>query len=151
MEPHKSLTKILRTIGNSECLEKSKQLASDDNQTSTLNLRNLSLKSIDITAIAPVLNQEYSNAPLKSISFSYNRLIGDEGVTVLIKSLPISLQEIGLVDCGIGDNGGRDILNFVRTLPQLKMICIERNNFSNKLKQEYKTFGNNNPTITVVV
>ena len=77
---------------------------------------------------------------IKSISFSYNNLIGDIGATVLARSLLSSICEIGLVDCGINDKGGTEILNWVKTLPNLTMICIEQNNFSEKLKMEFKVF-----------
>ncbi len=149
---YKKLAKVLRTIGSSECIKKAQQLEDDDYKTRTLNLRNLSLKPNNITAIATILKQEnYNNTNvIKSISFSYNTLMGDAGATALAKSLPTSLSEIGLVECGIGDNGGRAILNVVKRLPQLKMICIEQNKFSDQLKMEYEAFGQANPKITVV-
>ncbi len=111
---NKKIASVLRTIGNSKCLEKAKQLEVDGFQTSTLNLRDLSLKPNDITAISTVLKQEHHINTIKSISFSYNTLIGDTGATILAKSLPSSLSEIGLVDCGIGDEGGRKILNSIK-------------------------------------
>jgi hypothetical protein len=149
---YKKLAKVLRTIGSSECIKKAQQLEDDDYKTRTLNLRNLSLKPNNITAIATILKQEnYNNTNvIKSISFSYNTLMGDAGATALAKSLPTSLSEIGLVECGIGDNGGRAILNVVKRLQQLKMIFIEQNKFSDQLKMEYEAFGQANPKITVV-
>ena len=108
------------------------------------------MKPIDITAIADVLEQEKGNT-INSISFSYNNLIGDEGVREIINSLPLSICEIGLVDCGISDKGGTDILNWINKLPNLKMICIEQNNFSEELKKAYTVFKNNNPKVIVVI
>jgi len=146
---HKKIAKVLRQTANSACLEKAKNLEEDVYQTSTLNLRDLSLMPKDIIAISDVLMQD--NDSIKSISFSYNNLIGDIGATVLARSLPSSISEIGLVDCGIGDQGGSEILNWVKTSPNLKMICIEENNFSDKLKLEFKAFKKNNPEIMVVI
>ncbi len=146
----KKIAKALRTIGNSKCLEKAKQLEDDGFQTSTLHLRDLSLTPNDSTAIVTVLKQEHYNDAITSISFSYNKEIGDAGASVLAKSLPTSLSENGLVDCGIGDEGGREILNSIKTLKQLKMICIEQNKFSDHLKIEYKIFGQAHPKILIV-
>lgn len=146
------IAKVLRKTGNLECLKKAKSIEGNTSLTTTLNLRNLDLKPVDIVAIADVLEQEKSNNDdcIKSISFSYNNLIGDIGATVLARSLLSSICEIGLVDCGINDKGGTEILNWVKTLPNLTMICIEQNNFSEKLKMEFKVFKKENPRITVV-
>lgn len=148
---HKKIAKVLRKIGNSACLEKAKQLEDEVDQTRTLNLRNLSLKPNDIIAIADVLKHEKDTDFIKSISLSYNNLMGDVGATVLARSLPASIGEIGLVDCGIGDQGGRELLNWMKTSSKLTMICMEQNNFSDKLKIEFKTFKLNNPKILVVI
>jgi len=43
----------------------------------------------------------------------------------IAKSLQTSFHEIALVNCGIGDQGRRYILNSIKMLPQLKMICVE--------------------------
>jgi len=106
-----------------------------------------------MVAIADILEQEKgaNDDFIKSISFSYNNLIGDIGATVLARSLPSSICEIGLVDCGIGDKGGTEMLNWIKTSPKLKMICIEQNNFSDRLKMEFKVFKKNNPKIMVVI
>jgi hypothetical protein len=55
-----------------------------------------------------------------------------------------------LVDCGIGDRGGTEILNWAKASSNLKMICIEQNNFSEKLKMEFNVFKKENLRITVV-
>jgi hypothetical protein len=106
-----------------------------------------------VAAVAGILEQEKGNNSnlIKSISFSYNHLIGDTGAIAIARSLPYSVCEIGLVDCGIGDKGGTEILNWMKTSPQLQMICIEQNNFSDKLKMEFKVFKNTNPKIMVVI
>jgi hypothetical protein len=146
------IAKILRETGNLECLKKAKILEIEDPQTSTLNLRSLSLKTITIAAITDVIeNKKADNGCyVKSISFSYNNQIGDVGAFLLAKSLPYSICEIGLVDCGIGDQGATEILKWMKRSSQLQMICIEQNNFSEKLKMEFMVFKNDNPKIMVI-
>jgi hypothetical protein len=146
---HKKIASILRKLGNSECLEKAKKFENSGYQTSRVNLRNLGLLPNDIIAIATILEKD--NDSIKSISFSYNNRIGDIGATALARSLPSSIDEIGLVDCGIGDIGGNEILHWIKKTPNLKMICIEQNKFSDLLKMEFKVFKNNNPKIMVVI
>ncbi len=145
------IANVLREIDNLECLKKAETLESGKSEISTLNLRNLGLKSIDILAITDILEKDDNSNFIKSISFSYNHLIGDLGATLIAESLPTSACEIGLVDCGIGDKGGAEILNWMKTSPNLRMVCIEQNNFSDKLKMEYKAFKKDNPKITVVL
>jgi hypothetical protein len=116
-----------------------------------MNLRNLGLQASDITRIAKVLESEKYTGLIKTISFSYNELIGDKGASEIARSLPVSICEIGLVGCGVGDKGGLEILNEIKTLPNLKMICIEQNDFSDQLKMEFNLFKRNNPQIRVVV
>jgi hypothetical protein len=149
----KKIAKVLINTENLDCLKKAESLEIEAPQMDTLNLRNLGLKAIDISAIANILEQEKKNNAgfIKSISFSYNDLIGDIGATEIIRSLPPSICEIGLVGCGIGDIGGNEILHWIKTLPNLKMICIEQNSFSDNLKKEFNVFKKNNPKIIVVI
>lgn len=149
----KKIAEVLRNTQNLECLKKAESLETEVSQIGTLNLRNLGLNPIDITAITSILEQGKNNNDdfIKSISFSYNNLIGDIGAIDIARSLPSSISEIGLVDCGIGDKGGNEILNWIKTSPNVKMICIEQNNFSDQLKVEFNIFKKNNPKIMVVI
>jgi|TARA_R110002110_G_scaffold92763_9_gene241990 hypothetical protein len=115
-------------------------------------LRNLCLDASGIAVIAPVLEEEKNrnSNSITSISFSYNQLIGDEGAAAIVKSLPASICEIGLVDCGIGDKGGMEILTWMKKSPALQMICMEQNNFSEALKMELRNFKSNNLNVMVV-
>lgn len=150
---NKKIAKVLKNTENLERIKKVESLEIELSQIGTLNLRNLGLKPIDITAITNILEQEHNNNDglIKSISFSHNDLIGDVGATKIAQSLPLSICEIGLVGCGIGDKGGNEILNCIKKLPNLKMICIERNNFSDHLKMKFIAFKKNNPKIMVVI
>lgn len=91
------------------------------------------------------------HSAIDSISFSYNHTLGDEGAISIIHSLPPSIRELGLVDCGIGDRGGRALLDWMRKSAHLTMICTEQNEFSESLKLDFIKFRNENPTILVIV
>lgn len=104
----------------------------------------------DILNIFDVILKEHSPS-ITSISFSYNPYFGDEGVIIFVKNLPLSIQKIGLVDCGLSNKGGSALLKWIKQAPNLKMICIEQNNFSQKLKAEFHMFAKDNPNILLVI
>jgi hypothetical protein len=56
-----------------------------------------------------IVTEANANRSIKSISFSYNQLLGDDGTITIINYLPNTVNEIGVVDCGIGDCGGKII------------------------------------------
>lgn len=118
-----------------------------------LDLRSRNLKPSDIATIAESLRayQKNSKNVISSISFSYNPLLGDLGIRALVKYLPYSIREIGLVGCGIGDTGGLELLNWMKNVPNLQMICIENNNFSDDLKINFQMFSDENPQTMVVI
>ena len=147
---NKEIAKLLRKKGNLECTQKAETLENKISEVRNLNLRNLGLDEKDIVDITNIIEQENDNIYIKSISFSYNQLIGDVGATLIAKKLPHSIDEIGLVDCGIGDKGGAEILNWMRKSQNLQMICIEQNNFSEKLKMEFSIFKKENPKVMVI-
>lgn len=151
-EPQTKIANILRKIGTKKCLEKAKMLDNASSPVSTLHLRDLDLNSSNIISISNCLKQQEGTnySLLKSISFSYNKLIGDTGVIALTESLPKSICEIGLVNCGINDIGGIELLNWMKNSPNLRMVCIEQNNFSEKLRLKFKKFSADNPQILVV-
>lgn len=91
------------------------------------------------------------NSDIDSISLSYNHSLKDEGVVALMNSLPISIRELGLVNCGIGETGGQELFKWVKNAPDLKMICAEQNSFSDKLRSDFMNFSIQNPQIIVVV
>ena len=132
--------------------KKANALEGSDSQASSMHLRNLNLKPSEIIAIAKALEEEKvkNNDLIKSISFSYNHLIGDLGAAAIVQSLPASIREIGLVGFGIGDKGAKVLLDWMKTSTNLLMICVEQNNFSEKLKMEFRTFKKNHPHIVVV-
>lgn len=70
---------------------------------------------------------------------------------VLANALPPSIREIGLVDCGICDQGGKAMLDWMQSAPDLRMICMEQNSFSKDLKMEFQVFREAHPGILVMV
>ena len=101
------IAEVLRNIETNRCLEKADAIEKKSFPSRSLHLRDLNLNSTDITAIASCLKVDHENgvSSLKSISFSYNVLLGDRGAIVLTKNLPNDISEIGLVNCGITDVG----------------------------------------------
>jgi hypothetical protein len=77
---------------------------------------------------------ENKSDTLYSFSFSHNQGLGDTGLVKLLKILPNSLQEIGLVECGITDSSAPELLKWMQSMNYLDMICIEKNNFSSEIK-----------------
>ncbi len=147
-----NIATALRKVGSEECLDKAKTIENPSHSIHTLNFRNLALNSSDVIAIANCLNpkEENQHQLIRSISFSYNPLLGNSGAIALAKKLPKSLHEIGLVNCGISEEGGMELLNWMKNSTELKMACIEQNNFSEKLKNQFQQFGANNPQMVLV-
>ena len=133
-------------------MKKAETLEADASQTGILNLRNFDLNPTYTVAKADILKQDkINNSDFIHISFNYNNLIADEGVIAIVESLLLSISEIGLVDCGIGDKGGVEILNWMKKSTNLQMICAEQNNFSDTLRKEFMLFNNHYARIMVVV
>jgi phosphomevalonate kinase len=144
------LVKVLRKIDSKKCIIKATEIENEESPICHLNLRSLDLNSSNIVTIARLLKQNEDSNIIKSISFSYNKSLGDIGAIALSRNLSNNIQEIGLVNCGINDRGGIDLLNWINKSPKLKMICIERNNFSTQLKSEFKKFSNEKPNVLFV-
>jgi len=86
----------------------------------------------------------------RSISMSYNSNLGDEGVLVLVKNLPATVTEIGLVNSNIGDTGGEALISWARKAKKLLWLCIEENTFSNEMINRLRRFSkerNNRTTV----
>ena len=146
----KKIAFILRKKGTSSCLKLAESIEKMEVCPTVLHFRSLDLNATDAKAVAMILQQGKDAARIDSISFSYN-LIGDAGAIDLAQSLPLSVSEIGLVGCEIGDQGGKAILNWMQNTSNLQMICIEQNNFSECVKKEYNTFKKDYPEVLVVI
>lgn len=151
----KKIAEVLRKNGSLECMSKAQELEKDAFQSRSLDLRSLGLKSGDIVALSEILtaakeSKDISIDLIDSFSLSYNSEIGDIGATHLARSLPITLSQLGLVACGISDQGGVEILQWMKETTSLQMICIEQNPLSEKVTLEFQNFKKNNPNVVVV-
>ena len=88
---------------------------------------------------------------LKSFSASYNPDLGDVGAAALAEAFPETITELGLVGCSVGDAGARPILEWAKAAPDLRMICVERNNFSAGMRAQFQDLASLGRNILVVV
>lgn len=140
---------ILESHGTEASLKKTKDIAESKQDMHSLHLRDLGLTQAKILAIAVALQS--SNVPIGSVSLGYNQAMKDAGAVALIEALPDSVFELGLVACGIGDEGGKKLLQWMQeNTTNLQMICIENNDFSDNLKMHFKNFRLQNPKIIFI-
>jgi hypothetical protein len=93
---------------------------------------------------------ENGGPSLQSFSMSYNSNLGDEGVLILVKNLPQTITEIGLVQSGIGDEGGEALIRWATNAKQLRWLCVEKNIFSNDIKDKLRKLGQERSDLLVV-
>ena len=117
----------------------------------TVSFRNLGLDSTDVNSIMEIIKVLNDSQPINSISFSYNTDTRDMGTKIIFNNLPDSIRDIGMVDCGIKDEGGKTIITKIQQLKSLNMLCIEGNNFSDFIKKELNAFSKKHPQTVVVV
>jgi hypothetical protein len=118
-----------------------------------LHLRSAALEERDIALIAEVMRglDDDEARFLSSFSLSYNGGVGDEGAVRMANSLPVSLPELGLVGCAIGNRGGEALLGWLEQTTRMRMICIEGNQFSNTIAKGFRAVARNRPGLTVFV
>ena len=117
-----------------------------------LHLRNADLNYNQIKLIAEAIKTVHENGgpSLQSFSMSYNSELGDEGVLILVKNLPQTITEIGLVKSGIGDKGADALIRWSTNAKQLRWLCVEGNIFSNDIKDRLRKFGQERSDLLVV-
>lgn len=120
------------------------------NISTNFHFRKLGLQASDIASILNKLKPTNMRKSVHSISFSYNPRLGDTGVISILNAMPKTIREIGLVDCSMTDIAGKELLKNIPEYTNLKMLCIEQNNFTDKIKEEFKLFSQKNPQILVV-
>ena len=69
-----------------------------------------------------------------SFGVSYNPDIGGLGDGKLLTALPNDTMELGLVGCNLGDNASTHIVAFIQRSKRLRMVCVEDNHFSKRVK-----------------
>jgi len=151
----RTLANALRSIGSKRCIAAAEELEASnrDDGGVRLHLRNAGLNASDVLTIAHALKSvsRKEASSLASLSFSYNEAIGDAGVVTLAQALPAGLRELGLVGCGIGDQGGEALLQWASHAQQLSMICIEQNNFSEPMREQFNELARTNTNLLLVV
>ncbi|OEE68409.1 hypothetical protein A1OO_17870 [Enterovibrio norvegicus FF-33] len=151
MEP---LISALQATNKPVCMKVADALSTQNQEGTSydLHLRSADLNLEDVTAIVKAIHaiDESGNAKLRSLSMSYNGNIGDEGMTILAKYLPRSVQEIGLVRCNIGDKGAQALISWMADANALGMLCVEENAFSSAMKIQIKQEGKGRRMMLVV-
>jgi hypothetical protein len=149
------LITALRSIGTPGCLAAADRLeASIGSQAGfDLHLRSAGLSQANAQVLADgMLRANAGNAlSLRSFSASYNPELGDVGAATLATAFPATMTELGLVGCSVGDAGARPILEWARSAPNLKMICVEGNNFSAGIKVQFRDLASQGRNMLVVV
>ena len=149
------LIDALRTIGKPVCLAAADRLAASTGSRAgfDLHLRRAGLNEADARVLANgMLHGDAGNALfLKSFSASYNPDLGNAGVAALAEAFPETMTELGLVGCSIGDAGAHAILEWARTAPDLRMICVEGNKFSIDMRSQFQDLASLGRNILVVV
>ena len=145
----------LRSTGNTVCLAASEKLkvSGASMVDYDLHLRNANLVASDAEIIARAMrriSQEIGPA-LRSLSMSYNPGLTDAGVVALTRAFPSTLTELGLVECAIGDEGGAALLRWSRQADELRMICVEGNRFSSRIRLGFSALAKERPNLFVAV
>jgi hypothetical protein len=117
-----------------------------------LHLRNADLNYNQIKSIAEAIKTVHENGgpSLQSFSMSYNSNLGDEGVLILVKNLPHTITEIGLVKSSIGDKGAEALIKWSTNAKHLRWLCVEENIFSNDIKVRLRKLGQERSDLLVV-
>jgi len=149
------LISALRSTGNVVCLKAAQRLeASRASKVEyVLHLRNADLGASDAEIIAHGIHQNYltKGPALLSFSMSYNPGLTDSGVVALARAFPSTLTELGLVGCAIGDECGAALLRWSKQATELRMICVEGNNFSSSIRLAFTALAQERPSLLIVV
>ena len=149
------LVNALRSINKPVCEKAADDLLPLANNKSNydLHLRNADLNFNEIKLIAEAIKIVHvrGGPSLQSFSMSYNPHLGDEGVLILVKKLPPTVTEIGLVQCGIGDKGGDALIMWAAKALKLQWLCVEQNLFSDEMKDRFIQFGNDRNGLLIVL
>ena len=149
------MIEALRTTGKPVCLSVATNLEESWKITPHYNvhLRRADLGKSDVEIIAKAMRApELSLGPaLRSLSMSYNTGLTDEGAIFLTQYLPATLKELGLVGCAIGDKGGVALLSWASKAKGLQIMCVERNSFSKKIRQEFALLAQEREKLQIFV
>lgn len=149
------LVNALKSTHNTVCESAAAKLMllHDNRSNYDLHLRSANLSSAQIERIAEALLAVHRQGgpALHSFSLSYNSNLNDEVMLTLVKTLPPTVTEVGLVQCGLGDIGGEAIVAWASGAVKLQMLCVEQNAFSSSMKDRLVKLGRERPGLLVVV
>ena len=143
------IASTLRNIATPKCITEAIRIESLPTLKRRFHFRDLGLTADHVETILDILDEGH-DYEINSISFSHN-LIGDEGAEIIAHRLPNTIEEIGLVDCGITDIGAKILLSQLHILPNLDMLCLENNILSEHVKLEYQKYGAFNRDMMIIV
>jgi hypothetical protein len=153
--PQTELINALRSIGKPVCLDAADRLEASAGSPAgvDLHLRRAGLNDADaqILASGMLCSNIRGGLFLRSFSASYNPDLGDVGAATFAEAFPETMTELGLVGCSVGDAGGRLILEWARTAPDLRMICLEGNKFSASMRSQFHDLASFDRQILVTV
>jgi hypothetical protein len=92
-----------------------------------------------------------TGAVLRFFSASYNSDLTDAGVIALALAFRVTMTELGVVGCAIGDAGGLAIQEWAKTALSPRMICAEGNLFSVDVRSRFAALGQDRGSLSVVV
>lgn len=150
MQIKTKIASILKSVGSKSLLKKALEIESYDGNLASLHLRNLDINDTTLHSITEILKLEVKRLEIKSISLSYNNQLTEKSLIPFIENLPKSIHEIGLVGCDMNDLIGKRIIEKINCLPNLSMICIEKNNFSKNIINEFRQYKLDNPQVNTI-
>ena len=146
------LSTALRETGRPVCHQAAARLDTSTAPVFDLHLRHARLTHKDARVIAKALGSMGDDGlRLRSFSISYNPSLGDDGLNARLASLPHTLAELGMVECGLSDESGTVLWNWAQSAAKLRMMCVEGNRYSPKMRQELSELSRCNARPSVFV
>ena len=129
------------------------KLRKNNDDSYNLIIRRARLNSLDAKKISKAIEKiKHNNGPLlNTISMSFNKDLGDNGLDFIIKALPKSTSAIAFVDCGLTDVSGKKIIDWAYTHEDIKEIYLEGNLFSKNIINKFMKLKYDKPEISMIV
>ena len=154
-QPINHLIDALVEINKPKSLKIAEELKLRKNSDGSYNLiiRRARLNSLDAKKISKAIEKiKHNNGPLlNTISMSFNKDLGDNGLDFIIKALPKSTSAIAFVDCGLTDVSGKKIIDWAYTHEDIKEIYLEGNLFSKNIINKFMKLEYDKPEISMIV
>ena len=131
---------------------KTLKLVSNNDKSYNLVIRKANLNLEDAKNIANAINQiDQNKGPkLHTLSVGFNKNLKDEGVITVLNLIPKTTSVIAFVECGITDEAGQAIIDWVAKKNNLNEIYIEGNAFLKEMESKLEKLRADNPQITVL-